>query len=155
MNRTDRIRRLERECRLFCEYLLACEPSDYSIGKYRKAHEVHPDFVNDSLRPFDRALVRLGSLTPATARVVDRYSRLFAPRSVFRKKLILLLAILENSPGTLERLETPTTSSALTVYLMIGARCMGFVVELVLAAAVLLPLQLVSHAGFPGRDRGN
>jgi hypothetical protein len=144
---------LERQCRLFSRYLLDREPTAYVLSQYLRAHQVHPEFVNARLKPFDEALLRLGPGSRLTMPMVDAYARIFAPRSMLRKKLILLLAILESSPGSFESLESPTATSRVGAYISLAARCARFAGFLALSSMVLLPVQLVLLA-VPGRRHG-
>ena len=87
--------RLERECRTFTRLLTGARATPYVIGKYVDAHRVRQTFqISDA---FERALVDAASSGPVMARLADAYARRAMPRGVLRKKLVLLLAILETS----------------------------------------------------------
>ena len=87
---------VERECQVFCEYLLSCAPQSYAVRKYVDAHEVSPKFSAGNR--FDDLLLRVARVHPVLTKLADSYARLFVPNALLRKKLILLLAILETSP---------------------------------------------------------
>ena len=91
--------RLLRECIVFSRYLIGRRPDDYITRKYCAAH--------DSGRPLDiecsaieRLLGLVARLHPWMTLATDTYCSFFLRSSVLRKKLVLLLAIMENSPTT-------------------------------------------------------
>ncbi len=88
---------LERECRTFTRLLSGMPASPYVIIKYIDAHGVHPAL--DDAAGFERTLIHAASAGPFAARLADAYARRAMPRGVLRKKLVLLLAILETSRG--------------------------------------------------------
>jgi len=88
---------LDSECRVFCQYLIGLKPNDYVLEKYREAHRSsHLYRVSDS-NSFERILTNFASISPLAARVSDVYGFLLLKNSLLRRKLVLLLAILENS----------------------------------------------------------
>lgn len=133
--------RLERECRVFTRYLAGREPTPYVIEKYRAAHAVDASYRTDSA--FDGRLVAVARLHPLLAWLVDAAARFLAPRGTLRKKLVLLLAILETSPpffSSLERLEEGRRGrefAALTLRLVV------FVPGLLLGIVLVLILRVV------------
>ena len=87
---------LERECHVFTRLLTGEAATAGIIAKYCEAHAVLEGCVPESA--IDRRLTRVARAGAPLARVADAYARLFAPNSAFRRKLVLLLAILESSP---------------------------------------------------------
>jgi hypothetical protein len=87
---------LVQEARTFTRLLAGVPASDYVIRQYIKAHSVRPDLGRAS--GFERRLVADAAAGPVWARLADGYARRMSPRGVLRKKLVLLLAILETSP---------------------------------------------------------
>ncbi|HEV8523374.1 MAG TPA: hypothetical protein VGQ71_02655 [Terriglobales bacterium] len=96
---------------------------------------------------FDRFLVRFAIANPTLTRVADSYARLLAPTSTFRKKLVLLLAILESSASSQRFLEHVDGGGKL--WLGVAALANGgiFAVSLLLGAVVLFPAQLALGFG--------
>jgi hypothetical protein len=88
--------RLERECRVFTRLLVGEAATPSIIAKYREAHAVLAGCIPESA--IDRRLTAVASGGATRARMADAYARLFAPHTAFRRKLVLLLAILETSP---------------------------------------------------------
>jgi hypothetical protein len=142
---------LAAECEVLARYVCRAAPGQYVTRKFIQAHERTARFAPFSR--FDRLLLRWGTSGPRAARFVDAYACLFARRSAFRRKLVLLLAILEtcpNDPAGLERAGGHFWSLAAYVAL----RGAVFALTLLAAAVVLLPAQLaLGGLGAPARGR--
>jgi hypothetical protein len=89
---------LERECQTFARYLTHDVPGSYVVRKYVECHPVVLRHAPPSL-PVDDAMLRFAAAGPYRTRIADAYARIFRPKSILRRKLILLFAILENSKG--------------------------------------------------------
>jgi hypothetical protein len=139
MTTADRAR-LEAECRVFAAYL-AARPDDYVLEKYAEAHARTRHF--EALSRFDRLLVRLASLGTLAARLADSYACLAARRSALRRKLILLVGILESLPPERGLREEVDSRSRLLLAVLLAARGLLFAVCLALALA---PLALLHFA---------
>jgi len=88
------------EAQLFTRYLIDKEPDDYILNKYEQGHDyVLPSEVVN-LSGFDAFCLRLAGLGTGWTRLVDMYCTFFFKQAALRKKLLLLLAILENSGST-------------------------------------------------------
>lgn len=85
------------ECRTFGRYLSGAEPTEYATRCYLRLlpSAAVPEGANSLL--IERALVAAGRVGPLPLRIADAYARFLVPRSLLRRRLILLLAILENS----------------------------------------------------------
>ena len=129
---------LEAECRRFTAYLLDLSPSPYVIACYVRAHRVTAAFEPHDR--FDRVALRLAAWVP---RLADAHARLFAPASALRRKLVLLLAILETSAPAFRRVDHPGPSGAVGAWLRLAAIGGMAGLAAVLGSVVLLPLQLV------------
>jgi len=141
--------RLSRECAVFCAYLCGLKPSAYLLAKYADAHSKVPDFHPRAR--FDRLLVALAATGPRWARLADTYARVFAPRATLRKKLILLVALLEASAAHAV-LDMVDSGGRLVLFFQIVLRGALFGLCVVLAAPVFLPLQLA--LGTPANRTG-
>jgi hypothetical protein len=131
---------LERECRVFTQYLLGCAPQPYVVQKYADAHRMSAAFLpNEQL---DSLLVSLARTNRTVTQLVDSYARIFAPASTLRKKLVLLLAILETCPPSCELIDA-IDGSRLGLLFRLVARGTIAVVSLLIGTAFLLPTQLV------------
>ncbi len=137
---------LGAECRVFCRYLADQEPSPYVVNCYQRAWlstlpaELPLAFIDRG----SLAIARWGTLP---ARIADAYTRVFRPYGPLRRRLILLLAILENSPPTDRPLNAaregsrPAIMTGMLLNLLAGGVCL-------LAGIVLLgPLHLTTKLG--------
>jgi hypothetical protein len=84
------------ECQIFCEYLVHQNPDTYIIQKYQSAHHSGNIPLPKTEHPFEGWLLFVARTHPFLTRLADSYSRFLFPSSILRKKLILLLAILES-----------------------------------------------------------
>lgn len=132
---------LARECSVFARYLTGKGPGAYLLGWYAHAHTARPAFAPENA--FDRFLLRVAGTSPALALLADSYASFFARHSALRKKLILILGILESLPpeaGFDERIEESSPAAAI---LRMGARGVLFALRLALAVIVFLPFHLL------------
>lgn len=131
---------LAREADVFARYLVGAPAGGYAAERYAAGHDALPT----ACRADGRALVRVAAAHPLLTRVADAYVRLFAPRSLLRHKLVLLLAILESSAGSHAAFE-PRPASALGVVLRLAAAGTAFAACLVAGVILLGPLHLVTR----------
>ena len=96
---------LDRECSVFSIYLIGEPPSEYVKRKYREAHQTGL-LLDAAAQPAEDFLVRVASIGPWSAKIIDAYTRIFRPFSTVRKKLVLLLAILESCAPSHARLDS-------------------------------------------------
>jgi hypothetical protein len=94
----DDPKELREECRAFARYLIEREPSAHVLDKYVRAHElgVVPPPGGPTAR--DLALVSWARRSALLARAADIHARFFAPRGLLRRKLVLLVGIIETDP---------------------------------------------------------
>ena len=133
---------LERECRTFTRYLVRRDPTPYVTGKYCDAHVASAAFTGDR---FDHRLTAVARLHPIVTFIADAYARFFVPRGGFRKKLILLLAILETCPPFYRAMEQAADGRLLGQVIHVGARLLLFVPAAIVGAVLFVPLRLVSR----------
>ena len=128
---------LRAECERMCRYLIGSAPRSYVIECYVRGHAARPEwFVPRS--PLDRTLAAAARSLPL--RVVDAGSRFVAPGSVVRRKLVFLLAIVENAPPTCDAFETPNVSNPPEFYVRMVPRSILLVGALLIGVLVLVPL---------------
>ena len=141
------------ECRAFSMYLTGFPPTPYVLDTYRRCHAGIP-YLRGA--PYDRVeamllgVARRGGLP---LRCADAYARLFRPAGALRQKLVLALAVLENSPPTHLRLHAARQGAPATLVLVMLGRGVGFACCLLSALMVLGPAHLVLSL-LPGRARG-
>lgn len=136
---------LERECRVFTRYLAGREPTPYVIAKYRAAHAAVDAYGVQSA--FDGRLVAGARLHPVFAWLVDAAARFTAPRGLLRKKLVLLLAILETAPPFFSAIEQIEEGRRGREFAGLALRLVLFVPGLVLGMVLVLVLRVVPLGG--------
>jgi len=138
---------LERECDVFVRYLSGVAPSEYVLERYLAAHAAGVVEPPGGAADFERWIVRRASSATWLVRALDAHQRVFANGSLLRRKLVLLLALLEVRAPHAEAIDTPTGSSRaamLFVLAWLGAR---FALTLLVATLVLAPVQLAFKLG--------
>jgi hypothetical protein len=134
---------LHREGHVFARYLAGVTPTAYMLRAYERGHAAIPFRQGPPPDAVDRLLLRAASLGTVTARFSDMYARFFRPTGVLRQKLVLMCAVLENSPDTHAWFNSAATGGGATV---VGRLLLtGGAAALTLVAAVVLlgPLHLV------------
>jgi len=132
---------LDRECSVFSMYLIGLPPSEYVMEKYRAAHQSRCHF-SATMQPAEKFLVRIASIAPWSTKIIDVYSRIFRPYSTVRKKLVLLLAILESCAPSHTYLDTADVNSTFILFLSLVSRCAVFLLIVVLSLLFILPAEL-------------
>ncbi len=146
-------RMLDRECRIFTSHLIDCQPDEYILKHYRDAHQKVWELGHSRSSTFDRAMTSLASCHPLLSRLVDTYTRVFAPTALVRKKWILLLSLLEVSASTHSVLDAPQQEGSTRVtfaLLMAGVR---FMFLLLLSSIAFGPLHVACISGASIRHR--
>ena len=131
---------LDRECQLFSQYLIALRPSGYVLRKYQEAHQQGHPSIGRPLQLFDDILMRLALKHAYILRLADTYSCLFYKDALLRRKLVLLLAILECSPGAFDRLDRPEVRSRPALCGLLILKGLAFGAMVVLSVAMLAPI---------------
>lgn len=130
---------LEREARVFCRYLVGGEADGYVVDAYRRAHAMGVVEVAAS-RVFDSRLVAFARRGPLWTWLADVHARAMGG-ALLRRKLALLLAILENSPGHHRHVARPASRSRAFFLLWALASAAAFLSALVLGSILFLPLR--------------
>lgn len=149
---------LAAECRTFSAYLIGQDPGPYVVEKYRAAHGAGNILYIRERDALDTLLVRLASRNHFFTRLIDLYTSLFFKHALVRKKLVLLLAILESAPATHAYFDSTDSLSTLRFGAMTLQRGLVSGVLLLLSLVSILPLHLVLRAkganGMRVRDNG-
>jgi|GEM_PF-852457 hypothetical protein len=135
---------LDLECNTLTHYLIQRAPTPYILAKYREAHQVSPKLARLGAAPFDRFLVELSRKNIALTKLVDAYTALFFRNAAVRKKMVLLLAILESCAPTYPIFDQPDANGRAAFLLCFVRQGIVFALSLMVAAILLLPL----HLGF-------
>jgi hypothetical protein len=132
---------IERECRVFTEHLIGQVPNSYVLRKYEEAHATTPFYV--CMGAFDAFLVSVAGFHCKLAKLADCYARIFFPTALLRKKLILLLAILETSSPSFLAVEAVDGGSRAILIARLCGRLFVFTGSLILAALLFAPMQIL------------
>ncbi len=135
--------KLRRECCIFSCYLSGAEPGAYITEKYLDAHRKLAAVTPAG--GFDALLVNLAAISPLFTRVADSYARLFAPTSALRKKLVLMLALLESSTASEHFVEKVDTGGKAVLSLMLLGHGLRFIACLAAGVAILTPCRLLAR----------
>jgi hypothetical protein len=132
---------LKRECEVFCRHLVGRVPSEHVVHKYVEFHKSAPAQRELHSGAGDRLLVGIAALSPAFTQLADAFSCIVRPAGVLRKKLVLLLALLETSTALAEHHEAAGSRLASCVRLMISLALAATV--FLASLVVLLPFYLI------------
>jgi len=143
---------LDRECHVFCTHLIGQPPNDYVRIKYREGNQTHRLEEAAMARPFDRRLVRIARKGPWFSKLADTYAAIFYKPAILRKKLILLLAILESCAPTHRLLDAGQSVGTASYYATLLTKGFGFAFTLLVSTVVFTPWHLA--LGRRGSTRG-
>lgn len=144
---------LERECRLFSKYLIELWPSEYVLKKYQEAHQLGHPSLGRPIQLFDDILIWLARRHTFVLRLADTYAGLFYKDALLRRKLVLLLAILECSPGAFEQLDRPEVRTQPALYGLCILKGLTLAAMSLLAVAILAPTHITCQSFGRWRDR--
>lgn len=132
---------LVKECGVFTRHISGRTATPQVSEQYAAAHQVLP-----GMEPSDgheRWLLRVARLGPVACRIADAWARLAAPEGALRRKLVVLLAILEVSPPYAEQLDQPRGGATLE-WLRIAASGVAFAGALAIGLVLFLPARLAA-----------
>ena len=142
---------LARECEVLCRHLSGIEPTAYVIEKYIQAHEVG-SVDERSATPFDRRLLDIARRGVLPARVADSYASLLARGSLLRRKLALLLAILESSGQTHLAVDSVGAGGRMGFILRLVPALAGFAAALAAGLILVAPVRIACALSRSGRS---
>ena len=134
---------LERECRVYTQYLIGQQPTPYVLAKYLDYHRVSGAIADLESDRFDRLLVSVSAFGPVFTQLVDSYTARFYKGSAVRRKLVLLLALLECSPPSFQYLDAADSASMSAIVFRMIARAGLYAIALLVSMLLLLPIHLV------------
>jgi hypothetical protein len=133
---------IDRECEVFSRYLVNQPPTAYIHRQYEMA-VLARDLANEAeLAPLDRSTLGLARRNVFLTRVADAYCAIFHPHGVLRRKLILLLAVLEHSPPTAALFDRPKVRGPIGITTNLLLLGLNFALLLLLGILLLLPSHL-------------
>jgi hypothetical protein len=135
---------LERECDTFCTAMIGHPPPESVRAAYVRAHEAGSIQRGLSEKPtrFDDWLVRFARGGPARTSLADSYSVLFARTTPLRRKLVLLLAILESTAPTSRIVDTPDPGSSHGFLVSAFVQACTFAFRVTLATAFMTAVRI-------------
>ncbi len=135
------------ECRAFARMLAEVDASDYILRSYVRLLPTSDISAETRNRLVERALLGVARQGALAARVADGYARFFLPHSLFRRRLVLMLAILESSPTSERPLNSSAEGSILSVGLGLMMTGMASMTCSVVGLVLFGPLHLLSGRG--------
>ena len=142
------------ECRAFGRYLSGAEPTEYATCCYLRLLPTAAVAERANSLLIERALVGAGRAGSLPLRIADAYARFFIPRSLLRRRLILLLAILESSAPAERSLNSgvevslPVLAAQLVMVMMASGLC------LVAGVVAFGPVHILSGVRGPNAAAG-
>lgn len=130
---------------MFTRYLLGRPPSRYVCAKYKEAHSKTPTLAESD--EFDAFLVRIARRSPALTRLADSYATLFGRSTVLRKKLVLLLAILESSAPSYQAIDKVVNWNRGLTMLLLLLRGLAAIALALVATVVFLTARVIIRGG--------
>ena len=137
---------LHAECRAFTRFLTAGTTTPYVLASYERLLPSASIGAAAESRLIERALVSFARRGAVPARIADSYARFFLPRSLLRRRLVLLLAILENSPTTERPMNSAIVASPVAVFGRLAVIGVAFAASLLVGVVLFAPLHLASGA---------
>jgi NADH dehydrogenase len=134
---------LERECKAFTKFLINDEPTNYIRNNYQKAHQISNIFDGNTNDPFDDFLIMFSARNGLYTKLADSYASFFYKNSLLRKKLVLLLAILESSAPSYRQFEGPDSSSVLTILYKLFLKGVIFAMSFIGATILIMPVRFL------------
>ena len=126
------------ECRLFTRYLVGRPPDDYVLDCYVR---LQPAALHGTTAgaTADKVLLNTAKWGLVGLRLADAYARVFRPRCLLRRKLILTFAILENSREFHSQFTSGASSSYPAALARLAASIATFGVTLLASLFVVVP----------------
>lgn len=130
------------ECLILCRALFGIEADQYIVDSYQRALALRN---NPPTNGFDRLLCRLILLGPWIIGFLDSYSRYLFPHSVFRYRIIVLMAIVENAKAGLQHIHFHKASRSFIFAMILCAYYVAkFFASLIISMIFLSPI----HFGY-------
>lgn len=124
-----------------CRHLIGKEPGASVTDAYCRAHDQGDVAPGRVIGTFDRVLVWLARSSFVATALVDAYAAVFARTALLRRKLVLLLAIMESSWPTCESIDSVDSHSRIGLIIGVGLRTLMFAVAALATGIVLSPVR--------------
>lgn len=116
------------------------------VARYEVALSAEPASTNDR---FDEWLVTFAARHRTLTGLADAYARLARPYGRLRRRLTLMLALLETHGATHAAYDRAQSSSMAVAWLAIGATALGWAVRTLVAALICGPAHLIMRRATP------
>ncbi|HUU36473.1 MAG TPA: NAD-dependent epimerase/dehydratase family protein [Vicinamibacterales bacterium] len=130
----------DRECRVFTRHLLGVEADASVLDTYRDAIARVPALASKSA--FDDVLLATARRGAAWTHIADAYSALLARDSALRRRLVMVLAILETRAPFHHRIDAPDGVPGLKLWTRVGLRVVLAAVSLAAGVLVFAPVRV-------------
>lgn len=138
---------IRREFRVFGRYLVGRDPGASALAHYERWHAARGNAEQASAPAIDRVLVAVARVHPVATRIADAYCARLRRASLLRRKLVLVLALVECSPETYALVEEPRSAGRAGAWTRLvvsgGVEGLAFVA----GALFLLPIHAVLVLG--------
>jgi hypothetical protein len=134
---------IRREFRVFGRYLVGRDPGAGALAHYERWHATNGNAEAASAPPIDRVLVAVARIHPVATRIADAYCARLRRVSLLRRKLVLVLALIECSPETYALVEEPRSSGRAGAWARLVASGAVEGLAFVAGAIVLAPVHAV------------
>lgn len=128
------------ECRVFTRYLLRCDPDGYVIDHYAAANGT---LALSPASGFDGAVLGFARINPLCARIMDSYASLFYRTATLRKRLVLLLAILETRPPFHQAMDRAQGGATPLLLARLSLTTVAALVSLFAGTLILTPVRVL------------
>jgi hypothetical protein len=135
------ISQLERECHTYTRYLIGGIPSQYVLNRYLDFHHKSDAINGAGFDAFDQFLVGVSSRRPFWTSMADSYASVFRKDSVVRKKLVLMLALLECAAPSFEALDEVEARSAMATSISVAWQAAKYAFLLGSSVVVFTPVR--------------
>jgi NADH dehydrogenase len=133
---------LKRECQIFTYYLINRGPDQYIHDKYIYGHSILG--IEKEMDLFDTLVLKAAHRNSFLLKLADTFTGFVYKRAVLRKKLLLLLAIMECCPSTYIHIDTVSERSIVALYMKTGLKAIVFVMNLIISLIVFSPMKFYS-----------
>jgi len=133
---------MKRECAMFTHYLIGREADAYVQEKYIQAHKATRLEADAGL--FDSLLIKAANSNAFFLKLADSYTSIFYKNAVLRKKLLLMLAILECCNSTYGDVDRGTEGPVSIMLAQLAQKAFFFFVALIASLVLFAPLKLMT-----------
>ena len=107
---------LRTECEVFTRYLIDEPPSAHVVASYVRAHSVADLAPPDGVLALDHAAMRWARRGGLSLRLADVNARFFRKGGYLRRKLVLLLALIETDTAGRRRADRPSAAGPVALF---------------------------------------